>query len=216
MAHILIIEDDRTISELVKRNLQLVGHSCEQIFDGDLVEQSLLEKYYDLIILDVMLPGKSGFELISDIKDIPVIFVTAKGELNDKLKGLSLGAEDYLVKPFEILELVARVGVVLKRYQCEEDCITIGETTVYLKQHTAERNGEQIALTPQEFRLLEVLIRNKNLALSREQLLELAWGFDYEGETKTVDVHIRKLRQKLGWEEQIKTISKLGYRLETE
>lgn len=216
MAHILIIEDDRTISELVKRNLQLVGHSCEQIFDGDLVEQSFLEKYYDLIILDVMLPGKSGFELISEIKDIPVIFVTAKGELNDKLKGLSLGAEDYLVKPFEILELVARVGVVLKRYQCEEDCITIGETTVYLKQHTAERNGEQIALTPQEFRLLEVLIRNKNLALSREQLLELAWGFDYEGETKTVDVHIRKLRQKLGWEEQIKTISKLGYRLETE
>lgn len=216
MAHILIIEDDRTISELVKRNLQLVGHSCEQIFDGDLVEQSLLEKYYDLIILDVMLPGKSGFKLISEIKDIPVIFVTAKGELNDKLKGLSLGAEDYLVKPFEILELVARVGVVLKRYQCEEDCITIGETTVYLKQHTAERNGEQIALTPQEFRLLEVLIRNKNLALSREQLLELAWGFDYEGETKTVDVHIRKLRQKLGWEEQIKTISKLGYRLETE
>lgn len=216
MAHILIIEDDMAISELVKRNLQLVGHSCEQIFDGGLAEQAILEKKYDLLILDVMLPGVSGFDLMLKIKDIPVIFVTAKGALSDRLKGLALGAEDYIVKPFEILELVARVGVVLKRYHHEEVSITIAGTSVNMKQHTVIRNGVSVALTPQEFRLLEVLIQNKNLALSREQLLELAWGFDYEGETKTVDVHIRKLRKKLGWEEQIKTISKLGYRLETD
>ena len=214
MAYILIIEDDIVINELVKRNLQLVGHSCEQIFDGDSAMQALTSSHYDLIILDVMLPGISGFELITKITDIPVIFVTAKGELNDKLKGLSLGAEDYIVKPFEILELVARVNVILKRCHRMNETFTIGETSVNMKQHTVTKNGISIPLTPQEFRLLEVLIQNKNLALSREQLLQLAWGFDYEGETKTVDVHIQKLRKKLGWETQIKTISKLGYRLE--
>lgn len=214
MAYILIIEDDIVINELVKRNLQLVGHSCEQIFDGDSAMQALTSSHYDLIILDVMLPGISGFELITKITDIPVIFVTAKGELNDKLKGLSLGAEDYIVKPFEILELVARVNVILKRCHRMNETLTIGETSVNMKQHTVTKNGISIPLTPQEFRLLEVLIQNKNLALSREQLLQLAWGFDYEGETKTVDVHIQKLRKKLGWETQIKTISKLGYRLE--
>lgn len=214
MAYILIIEDDIVINELVKRNLQLVGHSCEQIFDGDSAMQALTSSRYDLIILDVMLPGISGFELITKITDIPVIFVTAKGELNDKLKGLSLGAEDYIVKPFEILELVARVNVILKRCHRMNETLTIGETSVNMKQHTVTKNGISIPLTPQEFRLLEVLIQNKNLALSREQLLQLAWGFDYEGETKTVDVHIQKLRKKLGWETQIKTISKLGYRLE--
>ena len=214
MAYILIIEDDIVINELVKRNLQLVGHSCEQIFDGDSAMQALTSSHYDLIILDVMLPGISGFELITKITDIPVIFVTAKGELNDKLKGLSLGAEDYIVKPFEILELVARVNVILKRCHRMNETLTIGETSVNMKQHTVTKNGISIPLTPQEFRLLEVLIQNKNLALSREQLLQLAWGFDYEGETKTVDVHIQKLRKMLGWETQIKTISKLGYRLE--
>lgn len=214
MAHILIIEDDYAISELVKRNLQMVGHSCAQIFDGNRVKEELAKNNYDLVILDVMLPGLSGFEIIKEIKDTPVIFVTAKGELENKLKGLALGAEDYIVKPFEILELIARVGVVLKRYHREEKGIMIGDITVDLKQHIVTKKGVTISLTPQEFRLLEVLIQNKNLALSREQLLNLAWDYDYEGETKTVDVHIRKLRKKLGLENDIKTVSKLGYRLE--
>ncbi|HBI62789.1 MAG TPA: DNA-binding response regulator, partial [Lachnospiraceae bacterium] len=154
-----------------------------------------------------------GFELISEIPDTPVIFVTAKGELEDKLTGLSLGAEDYIVKPFEMLELLARVNVILRRSQ-KEEVIQIGSVQVNLNKRTVETGGREVALTPQEYNLLEVLVQNKNIALSREKLLELAWGYDYEGETKTVDVHIQKLRKKLGLEQEIKTITKLGYRLE--
>lgn len=214
MAHILIVEDDLAIRELIKRNLQMVGHTCRTIAEGDKVIDAVEEEHFDLIILDVMLPGVSGFDVIEDLNDIPVIFVTAKGALEDKLKGLSLGAEDYIVKPFEILELIARVNVVLKRYGTNEAIVKINDVEVDMKQHVVIKRGSMINLTPQEFRLLEVLIHNKNLALSREQLLNLAWDYDYEGESKTVDVHIRKLRQKLGLEEYIKTVSKLGYRLE--
>lgn len=214
MANILIVEDDLAIRELIRRNLQMVGHTCRMVAEGDKVIDVIEQEYFDLVILDVMLPGASGFEVIQSLKDIPVIFVTAKGALEDKLKGLSLGAEDYIVKPFEILELIARVNVVLKRYGSNDAMVTIGDVKIDMKQHIVEREGEIINLTPQEFRLLEVLIHNKNLALSREQLLNLAWDYDYEGESKTVDVHIRKLRQKLGLEEYIKTVSKIGYRLE--
>ena len=198
MAKILIVEDDRHINELIRRNLKLAGHECVCCFDGMQAKEMLSGQQYDLILLDVMLQGMSGFELISEISDTPVIFVTAKGELEDKLLGLSLGAEDYIVKPFEMLE----------------EAIKIGSIQVNLKKRTVEAGGQEIALTPQEYNLLEVLIRNKNIALSREKLLELAWGYGYEGETKTVDVHVQKLRKKLGLGHEIKTVTKLGYRLE--
>ena len=214
MAHILVVEDDFAIRELIKRNLQMVGHTCVTIAEGDKAVEVIKESKFDLIILDVMLPGLSGFEIIQQINDIPVIFVTAKGELEDKLRGLSYGAEDYIVKPFEILELIARVGVVLKRFGRNEMVVNIGNVEIDLKQHMVKKAGEVVNLKPQEFRLLEVLIQNKNLALSRKQILNLAWDYDYGGETKTVDVHIRKLRQKLSLENYIKTVSKLGYRLE--
>lgn len=214
MAHILVVEDDFAIRELIRRNLQMVGHTCSCVAEGNKVVEQIEKERFDLVILDVMLPGVSGFEIIQELEQIPVIFVTAKGALEDKLKGLALGAEDYIVKPFEILELIARVGVVLKRCGKNEDTLLIGDVEVDLKQHIVTKAGRVTNLTPQEFRLLEVLIQNKNLALSREQLLNLAWDYDYEGESKTVDVHIRKLRQKLGLEEYIKTVSKLGYRLE--
>lgn len=214
MAHILVVEDDLAIRELIKRNLQMVGHTCSCVSEGDKVVAQTEKENFDLIILDVMLPGLSGFEIIESIGDIPVVFVTAKGALEDKLKGLSLGAEDYIVKPFEILELIARVGVVLKRYGKNEAKYIISDVEIDTRQHIVTKSGNVVNLTPQEYRLLEILLQNKNLALSREQLLNLAWGFDYEGESKTVDVHIRKLRQKLGLEDCIKTISKLGYRLE--
>lgn len=213
MAKILIVEDDRHINELIRRNLKLAGHECVCCFDGMQAQEMISEKQYDLILLDVMLSGMSGFELISEIPDTPVIFVTAKGELEDKLTGLSLGAEDYIVKPFEMLELLARVNVILRRSQ-KEEVIQIGSVQVNLNKRTVEAGGREVALTPQEYNLLEVLVQNKNIALSREKLLELAWGYDYEGETKTVDVHIQKLRKKLGLEQEIKTITKLGYRLE--
>ena len=213
MAKILIVEDDRHINELIRRNLKLAGHECVCCFDGIQAQEMISERQYDLILLDVMLSGMSGFELISEIPDTPVIFVTAKGELKDKLTGLSLGAEDYIVKPFEMLELLARVNVILRRSQ-KEEVTRVGGVQINLNKRTVEAEGMEVILTPQEYNLLEVLVQNKNIALSREKLLELAWGYDYEGETKTVDVHIQKLRKKLGLEQEIKTITKLGYRLE--
>lgn len=214
MAHILVVEDDFAIRELIKRNLNKTGYTCCCIAEGNKVIEQIQKEQFDLIILDVMLPGISGFELMQELGEIPVIFVTAKGALEDKLKGLSLGADDYIVKPFEILELLARISVVLKRYARNETVFTINDVQIDIKQHIVTKKGTIVNLTPQEFRLLEVLIQNKNLALSREQLLNLAWNYDYEGESKTVDVHVRKLRQKLGLEDYIKTVSKIGYRLE--
>lgn len=216
MADILVVEDDRHINELIKRNLKLVGHECVQCYTGGEAIEALKNRTYDLVLLDVMLPEISGFDLISRIGDIPVIFVTAKGELEDKLQGLSLGAEDYIVKPFEMLELIARVGVVLRRKKKSEKVFLLGNTKVDLEKRNVTVCGEEVILTPREYSLLEILILNKNIALSREKLLELAWGYDYVGETKTVDVHIQKLRKKLGWEKEIRTIVKMGYRLEVE
>lgn len=213
MAKILVVEDDRHINELIRRSLKLAGHECTCCFDGKQALELIAGQQHDLILLDVMLSGISGFDLISKIKDTPVIFVTAKGELEDKLLGLSLGAEDYIVKPFEMLELLARVNVILRRNQ-KEEMVQIGNTYVNLNKRTVKMNGQDVTLTPQEFKLLEVFIQNKNIALSRDKLLELAWGYDYEGETKTVDVHVQKLRKKLDLEHAIKTITKLGYRLE--
>lgn len=215
MAEILIVEDDKNINELIKRNLQLVGHTCTQCFHGTEALKEIYNGGYDLVLLDVMLPGISGFDLIPKLSGIPVIFVTAKGELEDKIKGLGLGAEDYIVKPFEMLELIARVGVVLRRKDKTEKIFVLKNTKVNLEKRSVTVEGEEVLLTPQEYNLLEILIQNKNVALSREKLLELAWGFDYEGETKTVDVHIQKLRKKLNWENEIRTIVKMGYRLET-
>ena len=213
MANILIVEDDRHISELVKRNLSLVGHTCTCCYDGLSGLEVLQEQSFDLILLDVMLPGVSGFDFITQVSGTPIIFVTAKGELDDRLKGLTLGAEDYIVKPFEMLELIARINIVLRRSQRDE-IMQVGAVQVDLKKRLVLSEGKEIILTPQEFSLLEVLIINKNIALSRDKLLELAWGYDYVGDTKTVDVHIQKLRKKLGLENEIRTITKLGYRLE--
>ena len=213
MANILIVEDDRNISELVKRNLSLVGHTCTCCYDGLSGLEVLQEQSFDLILLDVMLPGVSGFDFITQVSGTPIIFVTAKGELDDRLKGLTLGAEDYIVKPFEMLELIARINIVLRRSQRDE-IMQVGAVQVDLRKRLVLSEGQEIILTPQEFSLLEVLIINKNIALSRDKLLELAWGYDYIGDTKTVDVHIQKLRKKLGLENEIRSITKLGYRLE--
>lgn len=214
MAHILIVEDEEAISYLMKKNLELVGYTCSQVYDGQKALEKLTDEKFDLILLDVMLPYLNGFELIKYIKDTPVIFITAKGNLEDKIFGLTSGAEDYIVKPFEILELIARIHIVLRRGKTNNEIITIKDIQVDLSSKVVKYKNERLELTPQEFSLLEVLIINRNLAMSREKLLELAWGFDFDGDTRTVDVHIQKLRKKLCLEEQIKTIYKFGYRLE--
>lgn len=215
MAYILIIEDEEPINRLIKQNLALAGHVCEQIYDGVTAKQQLLSQtVYDLIIMDVMLPHIDGFSLMEYVKDIPVIFLTAKSQLSDKLTGLTSGAWDYLTKPFEMLELIARVNLVLTKTKKADSRICIEETAIDLKARKVMVDGEEIELTRQEFELLEVLILNRNIALSREKLLELAWGYDFMGDTRTVDVHITKLRKKMRLENHIKTVYKTGYRLE--
>ena len=213
MAHILIVEDDRDINDLIARNLKLVGHTYQQIFDG-LSAITAAEGDFDLILLDVMLPGLDGFGVIQKIDCTPTIFITAKDGLEDRLTGLSLGADDYIVKPFEMLELLARIEAVLRRTKKNNTSFNLDGASIDMTTRTAKVNGQETDLSPKEFDLLEVLIRNQNIALSREKLLELAWGYDYFGETRTVDNHIQKLRSKLGWEDRIKTVYKLGYRLE--
>lgn len=213
MARILIAEDERAINDLIRLNLSLVGHECMQVFDGEAALDRALSEKIDLLILDVMLPGLSGFEIIGKI-DIPVIFVTARASVEDRLRGLKLGADDYIVKPFEILELVERVKAVLRRTKGESAVFEFDDIRVEFDNRRVFKGGEEILLKPKEFDLLAALVTNRNLALSREKLIDLVWNFDYEGDTRTVDVHIQKLRQKLGIAHRLKTVYKTGYRLE--
>ena len=216
MAKILIVEDEKAINQLMKQNLVLQGHQVMQAFDGRQALEILDNKAdLDLVILDIMLPYMSGMELIKEIEGIPVMFVTAKDGIQDKIKGLTSGAEDYLVKPFDMLELIARVNLILKRHKKDTTTFSLVGVDVDMVSQKVVKDGQEIILTPQEWALLEVIMRNVNIALSRDKLLNMAWGYDFDGDARTVDVHIVKLRKKLGWEEQIKTLYKLGYRLET-
>lgn len=217
MKKVLIVDDEEKIRELVRINLELVGYSCDEAEDGIAACEKLEVFNPGLVLLDIMMPGKNGFEVLEECKkkNIPVIFLTAKEGIQDKVKGLNLGAEDYIVKPFESLELIARVDVVFRRYNKENNSIFEYENVkVDFEKREVEVLGKSIDITLQEFQLLEVFIKNKNLALSREKLLELAWGYDYGGDTRTVDMHVQKLRKKLSWEEIIVTVYKYGYRLE--
>lgn len=216
MASILIAEDEKPIRELIRRNLLLVGHSCREAADGREALELAEAERFDLALLDVMLPGADGFEVKRRLpQELPVIFVTARTGLSSRLQGLGLGADDYILKPFEILELLARVEAVLRRTGAGDHEVEAGGCRIDLAQRRVTREGAEIPLKPQEYALLEVLVRNRNLALSREKLLELAWGYDYEGDTRTVDVHVQRLRKKLGWEKELQTVYKLGYRLST-
>lgn len=216
MGHILIVEDEQSISDLILMNLNMVGHSAVQANDSKEALEAIQHQRFDLCLLDVMLPGQDGFQMIDIFKksNIPVIYLTAKGSLTDRVKGLNLGAEDYITKPFETLELLARIDVVLRRYGKTNSTFTYQDVEVSLSERLVRKGGQILDLTAQEFSLLEVLIQNRNLALSREKLLEAAWGYDYIGETRTVDMHIQRLRKKLDWEDVIKTVYKYGYRLE--
>ncbi|CAH1201673.1 Sensory transduction protein regX3 [Paenibacillus plantiphilus] len=215
MAAILIVEDEESINELVKRNLQLVGHQCTSVYDGLTAIAEIRAHSYDLIILDIMLPEVDGFEVFNKVHETPTIFLTACSSLSDRINGFSMGADDYLTKPFEMLELLARVEAVLRRTQKSKSSFEAGAVRIDFDSHQVFYRGQLVECTPKEYELLEVLVNNRNIALSRERLLELVWGYDYEGDTRTIDVHIQKLRKKLGWENVIKTVYKLGYRLES-
>lgn len=217
MASIGIIEDDRSISELVKRTLEKSGHRCCQFFTGEEAVQGIEKEQLQLLLLDVGLPDTDGFSLIQRLPKLPTIYLTARDEITDRVKGLQLGAEDYIIKPFAMAELLARIDVVLRRYYSRDSWIELEEQVrVNLEEKRVRKGGTELFLTTQEFLLLEALLVNKNIALSREQLLDIAWGMDFMGDPRTVDVHIQRLRSKLGLKKIIKTVFKYGYRLEME
>lgn len=215
MEKILIIEDEEPISELIKLNLSTVGYETYKAMDGEEGLTFLTNNHVDLVILDIMLPKLDGYQLLPHIikKDIPVILLTAKDGLLDRVKGLNMGADDYIVKPFEGIELLARVRSVLRRAGKQQNIIRLGDIEVYLEQRKVIKNGQEIILTPKEFDLLRILVENKNIVMSREKLLQMVWDYHFEGSTRTVDMHIQRLRDKLGTD-RIKTIYKLGYRLD--
>ena len=213
---ILVVEDEVAIRDLICINLELVGYEVSTAEDG-LEAKSFLEKNtVDLILLDVMIPGIDGFSLIEQIKkyNIPVIFVTAKESVLDRVKGLRLGAEDYIVKPFETVELLARIEVVLRRYNKSSNIIKFKNIEVDTNTRIVKVDNEEVYLTAKEYDLLILFLQNKNMALSREQILDKVWGFEYVGETRTVDIHVNRIREKLDLKDNIKTVFKIGYRLE--
>ena len=216
MNRILVVEDEKPINDLIVMNLSEAGYECTSALDGLAAADILERESFDLVLLDIMLPGADGYELLDFIKPmgIPVIFITARGSMADKVRGLRLGADDYLVKPCEIDELLARVEAVLRRAGKGSDVIEIGGLGIDTRSLTVSRGSKPIALTAKEFDLLLLFVQNRNIALFRETIYERIWGGDYMGDSRTVDLHVQRLRKKLHWEDKIKTIYKVGYRLE--
>ena len=213
----LIVEDDKAISDLIAINLQYTGYEYTVISNGGEAVTCLENDHsFDLALLDIMLPGVDGFELMEYMKryNIPVIYLTAKTDVSSKIQGLRGGAEDYIVKPFEVLELLVRIEKVLERMGKLDQILRLKDIIINLEDHTIIRCGEKIPLKPLEFDLLAMLVKYKNRTLSRERLLNEIWGVDFVGGTRTVDVHIAQLRKKLDLHEEIKSIQKIGYRLE--
>lgn len=216
MIRILIVDDEKSICDLIDMNLSAAGYDCRSVQDG-LTAIDLIEKEnFDLILLDIMLPGADGFDIMEYIKPlkIPVIFITAKSDVRDKVRGLKLGAEDYLVKPFEIMELVARVEVVLRRFHKTENILTAGDVAVDLEALKVTKSGRPIVLTNKEYGLLVLFMQNKNVALFKETLYEKVWKDEYIADSRTLELHVQRLRRKMGWEKNLVAVYKVGYRLE--
>ena len=206
MVNIMIVEDEKPISNLIALSLKKVGYHCECAYDGLSAIDMIEKKYPDLILLDIMLPGADGFEILEYVKplDIPVIFLTAKGELSDKVNGLRLGAEDYIVKPFSPKELLARINALLRRLSIQVDESTedakelvTGIFTMNVDERRFLKNGKEIELTPIEFSLVKYFMENANKAVHRDEILNNVWGYNYVGDFKIVDVNIRRIRQKI-------------------
>ena len=216
MIKILIVEDEKAISSLIKMSLSKAGYTCTCAFDGIAAADILERERFDLVLLDVMLPGADGFELMEYIRpmEIPVIFITAKNAVADRVKGLHMGAEDYIVKPFEIIELLARIEVVLRRYHKLNQVIEMGGLQIDTLSMVVRQDGQEICLTNKEYELLMLFVRNPNTALYRETIYERVWGSDYMGDSRTVDLHVQRLRKKVGWKDKLIAVYKVGYRLE--
>ena len=216
MLKVLIVEDEKAISNLILINLKAEGYSCTCAYDGKEAADQIEKNYYDLILLDIKLPEIDGYELLEYIRptETPVIFITAKGNLHDRVQGLRLGADDYIVKPFQISELTARVDALLRRMGKSVTQFSLFGVEINTESRIVTKDGIPIDLTLKEFDLLVELIRNKNVALYRHSLYEKVWNEPFTGETRTLDSHIQRLRKKLDWDEHIKTVFRIGYRLE--
>ena len=216
MIKILIVDDEKPICDLIDLNLSASGYQCRTVQDGLEALKLIEEENFDLILLDIMLPGADGYDIMEYIRPmgIPVICITAKHEVRDRVKGLKLGADDYLVKPFDVVELVARVEAVLRRYNKTERLLSAGDVVVDVEARRVTRAGVPVELTNKEFGLLVLFMKNKNVALFRETLYEKVWEGEYYGDSRTLDLHVQRLRRKLGWEHSLVAVYKVGYRLE--
>ncbi|MCI9272773.1 MAG: response regulator transcription factor [Clostridiales bacterium] len=216
MIRVLVVEDDLNIARMISTALSIGGYEGVVCDNGAFAVRRIQEEHFDLVLLDVMLPGLDGFSVMERIqnREVPVIFLTAMQNVADKVKGLRLGAEDYMVKPFEVVELLARIEVVLRRSNREHNHFCYRDITVDTQEHSVKMGRETVNLTPKEFDLLVFFLQNLDIALTRERLLSAVWGYDFAGETRTVDIHVRQLRKKLNLEQNLVTIPKLGYRLE--
>ena len=216
MIRILIVDDEKPICDLIDLNLSSAGYECIAVQNGleaiELVEQEA----FDLVRLDIMLPGADGYDVMDYIRPtgIPVIFITAKHEVKNRVKGLKLGADDYLVKPFDVVELVARVEAVLRRYNKADQRLVVGDVVVDLDAHRVKKAGRLVDLTNKEYGLLVLFMKNQNVALFRETLYEKVWEGEYFADSRTLDLHVQRLRRKLGWEHNLVAVYKVGYRLE--
>lgn len=215
MNRILVVEDEEPIANLIRMNLVKNGYQCDCAYDGLEGADRLEKGHYDLCLLDVMLPKVNGYELLEYAKqfDIPVIFLTAMGTTADKVKGLKAGADDYIAKPFEVVELLARIESVLRRFHKTDQTIEVLDVVIDIPSRTVTKGGTEISLTLKEFELLLLFAQNPNIALYRETIYEQVWQSSYMGDSRTVDLHVQRLRRKLGWESQIEAVYKIGYRL---
>lgn len=216
MIEILIVEDEKPISELLRLSLEKAGYHCTCALDGVEASNKMETENYDLILLDVMLPGINGFELMDYIRDLgtPVIFITAKNAVSDRVKGLRMGAEDYIIKPFDVLELQARVEGVLRRHGKLDTVISLAGVQINTMAMTVCRDGAEISLTKKEYDIALLFARNPGIVLYKSTIYERIWGGEYPESTRTVELHVQRMKKKLGWEAYVKPVFAIGYRLE--
>ena len=216
MVRILAVDDEKPIVELLKLSLSRSGYQCIGAYDGIQAANLIEQEHFDLILLDVMLPGIDGFELMDYIRstETPVIFLTAKNAVADRVKGLRMGAEDYIIKPFDVLELLARVDGVLRRHGKLQSFIQIGDLEINTRSMQVYRNRMEVPLTRKEYELLLLFAQNVGVVLSKLTIYERIWGGEYPDSTRTVELHIQRMKKKVGWEDRIKPVYGMGYRLE--
>ena len=216
MIKILIVDDEKPICDLIEMNLSAAGYSCVAVQDGLAAIDAVEKNTFDLVLLDIMLPGADGYDVMEYIRPfkVPVIFISAKHEVKDRVKGLKLGADDYLIKPFDVAELSARVVAVLRRYNKTDKVITLGDVAIDVEARRVTKGGSPVPLTSKEFDLMLLFVENRNIALFRENLYERVWDDEYFANSRTLDLHVQRLRKKLGWEKNLVAVYKVGYRLE--